>query len=174
MAFDAEEMRLALVWRGRFLNVSPHWSVQGMGKIRPLDNDAVVLPHGSPLAVLTSAATPWPSETSKDLGMKFIGYQLDSLKRPALLYRFGEMSVEDFISPMGTGLHRTMKFSAVPTAGMHLRLATGKLSAAGEHAWRLNDALTIKAAGAFMRGEGDTQELLVPLKTMQLEVDYVW
>ena len=170
VAFDAEEMRLALVWRGRFLNVSPHWSVQGMGKIRPLDNDAVVLPHGSPFAVLTSNTTPWPSEPSKDLGMKFAGYQLDSLKRPTLLYRFGEMSVEDFISPVGTGLHRTMKFSAVPIAGLHLRLATGKLSAAGDGAWRLNDVLTIKAAGAFVRGE----ELLVPLKTMQLEVEYVW
>ena len=174
VAFDAEEMRLALVWRGRFLNVSPHWSVQGMGKIHPLDNAPVVLPHGSPLAVLTSAAMPWPSETSRDLGMKFVGYQLDSLKRPTLLYRFGEMSVEDFISPVRAGLHRTMKFSAMPVEGLHLRLATGKLTTVGEGAWRLNDALMIKAAGAFVRGDGDAQELLVPLKTMQLEVDYVW
>ena len=174
VAFDAEEMRLALVWRGRFLNVSPHWSTQGMGKIHPLENDAVVLPHGSPLAVLASAEMPWPSETSKDAGMKFTGYQLDSLKRPTLLYRFGELGVEDFISPVGAGLHRTMKFSAVPTAGLHLRVAVGKLSAAGDGAWRLNDALTIKATGGFLRGDGDAQELLVPLKTKQLEVEYVW
>ena len=170
VAFDAEEMRLALVWRGRFLNVSPHWSVQGMGKIRPLENDAVVLPHGSPLAVLASAATPWPGETSKELGMKFVGYQLDSLKRPTLLYRFGELGVEEFISPVGAGLHRTMKLSAAPPEGLHLRLAAGKLTAAGEGAWRLNDALTIKAAGSFVRGE----ELLVPLKARQLAIEYVW
>ncbi len=170
VAFDAEEMRLALVWRGRFLNVSPHWSTQGMGRIHPLENDAVVLPHGSPLAVLTSAATPWPSETSKEAGMKFIGYQLDSLKRPTLLYRFGELGVEDFISPVGAGLHRTMKLSAAPPNGLHLRLAAGKLTAAGDGAWRLNDVLTIKAAGSFVRGE----ELLVPLKTRQLEVTYAW
>ena len=169
-AFDAEEMRLALVWRGRFLDVSPHWSMQGMGRIHPLDNAPVVLPHGSPFAVLPSAATPWPKETGRDAGMKFIGYQLDSLKRPTLLYRFREMNVEDFVSPVGTGLHRTMKFSAAPPDGLHLRLATGKLSAAGDGAWRLNDAITIKAAGAFVRGE----ELLVPLKAKQLEVEYVW
>lgn len=174
VAFDAEEMRLALVWRGRFLNVSPHWSTQGMGRIRPLENNAVVLPHGSPLAVLTSATTPWPSETSKEAGMKFVGYQLDSLKRPTLLYRYGELGVEDFMSPADAGLHRTIKLSAAPPDGLHLRLATGKLTAAGESAWRLNDALAIRAAGAFVRGEGDAQELLVPLKTMQLEVDYVW
>ena len=170
MAFDAEEMRLALIWRGRFLNVSPHWSTQGMGKIHPLENNAVVLPHGSPLAVLASAAMPWPSETSKDAGMKFVGYQLDALKRPTLLYRFGELDVEDFISPVGAGLHRTMKLSAAPPDGLHLRLAAGKLTATGDGAWRLNDALTIKAAGSFVRGE----ELLVPLKTTQLEVEYVW
>ena len=174
VAFDAEEMRLALVWRGRFLNVSPHWSVQGMGKIHPLDNASVVLPHGSPFAVLTSNATPWPSETSKDLGMKFIGYRVDALKRPTLLYRFGEMSVEDFVSPVGAGLHRTIKFSAAPSEGMHLRLASGKLSAAVDGAWRLNDALTIKATGAFVRGDGAEQELLAPLKTTQIDVDYVW
>ena len=174
VAFDAEEMRLALVWRGRFLNVSPHWSVQGMGKIRPLENDAVLLPHGSPLAVLASATTPWPGETSKESGMKFTGYQLDSLKRPTLLYRFGELAVEDFISPVGAALHRTMKLSAAPPDGLHLRLAAGKLTAAGDSAWRLNDALTIKAIGAFMRGDGDAQELLVPLLTTQLEIEYVW
>ena len=145
-----------------------------MGKIHPLENNAVVLPHGSPLAVLASAATPWPSEWSKELGLKFVGYQLDSLKRPTLLYRFGELGVEDFISPVGAGLHRTMKFSAVPTAGLHLRVAVGKLSAADDGAWRLNDALTIKATGGFLRGDGDAQELLVPLKTKQLEVEYVW
>ena len=145
-----------------------------MGKIHPLENNAVMLPHGSPLAVLASAATPWPSETSKDLGMKFIGYQLDAQKLPTLLYRFGELGVEDFISPVGAGLHRTMKFSAAPPAGLHLRLATGKLTAEGDSAWRLNDTITLRVKGAFVRGEGDAQELLVPLKTTQLEVDYVW
>ena len=32
-AFDAEEMRLALLWRGRFVNAGAHWGVQGMGSI---------------------------------------------------------------------------------------------------------------------------------------------
>ena len=141
-----------------------------MGRIRPLENNAVLLPHGSPLAVLASATTPWPSETSEEAGMKFTGYQLDSLKRPTLLHRFGELAVEDFISPIGAALHRTMKLSAAPPEGLHLRLAAGKLTAAGDGAWRLSDSLTIKAAGSFVRDE----ELLVPLKATQLDVEYVW
>lgn len=181
-SFDAEEMRLAVIWRGRFLNVSPHWSVQGMGKIRPLGTDEIVFPHGPPFAVLATAATPWPTETSKALGMKFSGYQLDAWKRPTFLYAFGQMAVEDFLAPSTaggkTGLHRTLKWRAVPPAGMHFRVATGKLTAAGEHAWRLNDVLTIAVEGAFVRGQGGQQELLVPLRfdgaNPPLEVDYVW
>ncbi|MEO8351142.1 MAG: hypothetical protein ABI680_05385, partial [Chthoniobacteraceae bacterium] len=182
VAFDAEEMRIALVWRGRFLNVSPHWSVQGMGRIRPLGTDVQVFPHGSPFAVLDTAGTPWPTETSRELGMKFGGYQLDALKRPTLLYTFGAMTVEDFISPLEkdgeAGLHRVMKFGARPPPGMHVRLATGKLTGAGENAWRIDDTLTIKVSGAVLRGTGVQQELLVPLRIdgadPQLEVDYVW
>ena len=49
-AFDAEEMRLSLLWRGRFLNAGPHWNVQGMGQIHPLGTDVVIFPHGSPMA----------------------------------------------------------------------------------------------------------------------------
>jgi hypothetical protein len=184
-AIDAEELRLALVWRGRFLNVSPHWSVQGMGRIRPLGTDEVVLPHGAPFALLADATAPWPVETSKELGMKFTGYQLDKLKRPTLLYTFGSVNIEDFITPVeGTGragLRRSLKFSAAPPDGLHFRVATGKLTALGENAWRLNDTLTITLRGAaspFVRGKADQQELLVPLRfegrLHSLEVEYVW
>lgn len=184
-AFDAEELRLALIWRGRFLNVSPHWSVQGMGKIRPLGTDEIILPHGSPFAVLTDAKASWPIETSKALGMKFSGYQLDALKRPTLLYTYGAMNVEDFMSPVvssgRTGLRRTLKFGPLPPDGLYFRVATGKLMPAGESAWRLNDGLTITIKGTaapFVRGKADQQELLVPLRfegsTHTLEVEYVW
>jgi mono/diheme cytochrome c family protein len=169
-AFDAGEMRLALLWRGRFLNVSPHWSVQGMGAIRPLEDNPVILPHGSPFAILRNADTPWPQESSRELGMKFTGYQMDAQQRPTLLYRFGGLAVEDFISPVGNGLLRTLTLSGTPPSGLHLRLATGKLTTAGESAWRLNETLTITAPGSLVRNE----ELLVPLITTQLEIRYVW
>jgi len=170
VAFDAGEMRLALVWRGRFLNVSPHWSTQGMGSIHPLANDPVVLPHGPALAVLAEPGSPWPRETSKELGMKFTGFQLDPLKRPTLLYHFGGLEVEDFMASAGSGIHRTLKLSGTPPEGLHLRLASGKFAVTGDGGWRQDNGLTFKAAGALVRG-GD---LLVPLNTTQLEIDYVW
>ena len=184
-AFDAEEMRLALLWRGRFLNAGAHWGVQGMGSIRPLGTDVVVFPHGAPLAVLADANAPWPTNAPKDLGLKFGGYQLDALKRPTLLYSFRNVRVEDFLAPTEAarkaGLRRTVKFTDPPPDGLHLRLAVGKLAPAGDSAWRLDDALTLRVGGgakAFVRGEGDKQELLVPVRAhdgnSQLEVEYVW
>ena len=184
-AFDAEEMRLALLWRGRFLNAGPHWGVQGMGSIRPLGPDVVVFPHGAPLAVLADAKAPWPTNAPKELGLKFGGYQLDVLKRPTLLYSFRNAGVEDFFVPMEVagkaGLLRTLKFTDPPPDGLHLRLAVGTLTPTGDNAWRLDDALTLRVLGgakAFVRGEGDKQELLVPVRARdgkaQLEVEYVW
>ena len=185
MAFDSEEMRLALLWRGRFLNAGAHWGVQGMGNIRPLGSDVVVFPHGPPLAVLAGAATPWPTGSSREAGMKFGGLQLDTLKRPTLLYSFRSVGMEDFVNPIDVGgkagLHRTVKFTGPPPGGLHFRLAAGKLTAAGENAWRLDETLMIRiGAGtkAFVRGDGEKQELLVPVGARagnnQLEVDYVW
>ena len=184
-AYDAEEMRLALLWRGRFLNAGAHWGVQGMGQIRPLGTAVVILPHGAPLAVLADANAPWPTESSKDLRMNFRGYQLDAQKRPTLLSSFRDLGIEDFLAPTEASgkaeLRRTLKFSGPPPDGLHFRLAVGKLVPRGENSWRLDDliTLTIKGGGKpFVRGQGDQQELLVPLmfagRNRQLEVEYVW
>jgi mono/diheme cytochrome c family protein len=185
VAFDAEEMRLSLLWRGRFLNAAPHWSVQGMGQIRPLGTDVVVFPHGPALAVLADAQAPWPTDPAKSTGMKFRGYQLDVVKRPTLLYAFGSVGVEDFLTPAEANgksvLRRSVRFTEAPPQGLHMRLAAGKLAPAGENAWRFNDSITLRVtagASAFVRGKGDRQELLVPVNfrdgKRQLEVEYAW
>lgn len=183
-AFDAEEMRLSLLWRGRFLNAGPHWTVQGMGRIRPLGTDVVVFPHGSPLAILSDPNAPWPAGASKDLGMKFRGYQFDEARRPTLLYAFQKVDIEDFSTPVdgkNAALHRTITFTSPPPENLYMRLAAGKLAPGPGESWRLNDAMTLTITGGgkpFTRGKGEQQELLVPLRfangKRQLEVEYGW
>ena len=185
VAFDGEEMRLALMWRGRFLDASLHWSQSGRGDIRPLGSDVMVFPHGSPLAVLADVSAAWPTETSKELGMKWNGYRVDTLKRPTLQYAFRDVAIEDHVSPIAVeknvGLHRVMKFTGSLPAGLHLRLMVGKIASISDHAWRINDALTVTVTGGgkpFVRGKGEAQELLVPLQfqdhEQHLEVHYAW
>ncbi len=181
-AFDSEEMRLAYLWRGRFLDASPHWSNQGMGRIRPLGSDISMLAQGSPFAILADKNSPWPTETSKALGMKFSGYQLDAAKRPTFLYAFRETKIEDFISVSdANSFRRTIKFTSPHPAGLHFRAALGKITTAGENTWRLNDQLTLKlpsGSNAFVRGTDDQMELLLPVPASgtnpQLEINYVW
>ena len=185
VAFDAEEMRLALLWRGRFLDASPHWSVAGMGLIHPLGGDVVVMPHGPATAQLADPAAPWPAESSRSLGFTFQGYWLDGQKRPTLRYALRGTIFEDRADPLPegaiTGLHRTLTATGDALPGLHLRVAVGRLESTGPQTWRLNQVLTVRvgpAEGAFVRGSGDHQELLLPLVfrdgSGRAEIDYQW
>ncbi len=183
LAFDAEEGRLSLLWRGRFLNAGPHWTVQGMGQIRPLGKDIVVFPHGSALAILADADSPWPEAPPRELGFRFRGYELDGTNQPTLLYGFKDRLIQDWITPVEgkpSALRRRLTFVDAPPRNLKMRLATGKLSATGQQAWRLNDALTIGVKGptATVRGAGEKQELIIAIpgdaKGQRLEVEYAW
>ena len=184
-AFDAEQMRLALLWRGRFLNAGPHWTVQGMGQIRPLENNVVVFPPGPALAALPDANAPWPAEAGRPAGFQFRGTQLDAQKRPTLLYSLRGVSVEDFMNPVETagkaGLRRTLTLTGPFPDGLYFRVAAGKITPGPANTWRLDDALTIRVTGggqAFTRGTADRRELLIPVRSasasQQLEIEYVW
>lgn len=155
-----------------------------MGRIRPLGDDPVLFPHGPAFAILTHPTDPWPAAAGATPGMKFHGYQLDTLKRPVFLYTIAGTEIEDFLTPLGTpaqGFRRTLKFNTPPPSGLHLRLAVGPLTSAGAGQWRLNGQLTLKLAGdnpATVRGKGEQQELILPisptLKSSTLAIDYVW
>jgi mono/diheme cytochrome c family protein len=184
-AFDAEEMRLALLWRGRFLNAGPHWSVQGMGQIRPLESNVVVFPRGPAFAALPDANAPWPAEGDKPADLQFRGTQLDAQKRPTLLYSLRAVSVEDFMSPVVTagraGLRRTLTLTGPVPDGVYFRVAAGRIAPGRGNTWRLDGTLTIRVSGggkAFTRGRGDRQELLIPVRfasgSQLLEIEYVW
>ena len=185
LAFDAEDLRLALLWRGRFLNAGPHWDVQGMGQIRPLGSNVVIEPHLTAMATLALPDAPWPRMPGKFLGMKFHGYQLDPAGYPTLLYSFGELKLEDRFglatSGEPGGIHRTLRWIGEPPKGLHLRLTVGPLLAEGKNGWRQGSGLLIRGGPhttPIARGTGATQELIVPLSktspTRTLELDYAY
>jgi mono/diheme cytochrome c family protein len=182
-AFDAEECRLALLWRGRFLNAGPHWTVQGMGQIRPLGTDVVAFPHGSAFAILADKNVSWPETPPRELGLKFRGYQLNDSNQPTLLYSFKDVHVEDFFTPLGgksMAIRRTITFLEPPPENLHMRLAVGQLTAGRDHTWRFNQTVTIRVNGATatVRGDGEKRELIIAIpaikKGQQVEVDYAW
>lgn len=99
-AFDAQELRLALMWKGRFLDASGHWSSQGMGRIRPLGKEVLTFPRGPDVVFLTDPFCPWPGERKEGIradGYRFRGYKLGERNLPTLMYSTEYLDVEETI-----------------------------------------------------------------------------
>jgi cytochrome c2 len=104
LAFDAEAVRPAIAWRGRFLDAHGTWFVRAAPPAAPLGDEVVSMPPGVPLAVLDDPQQPWPEATGEEAGYRFLGYRLDRAGVPTFLYRLGDYEVEDRFQPTAGGV----------------------------------------------------------------------
>ena len=172
LAFDANEMRLALIWHGSFIDASLHWSGRGQGYQSPLGDNVLSLPTGPSFAFLSSADEAWPKAAAKILGAKFGGYRLAPDERPTFLYSIRDVKIEDF--PTGvvvnkeSGLRRVIDLTAGKEAGdLYFRAAVGnKIEAVGDGVYRIDGGLRMKLTSSAMpvlRTSGGKSELIVPV-----------
>ena len=98
-AFDAEQVRLAAAWQGRFLDAQGTWFVRFAPPAEPLGEKQIVFPPGVPFARFTDEEFPGPSFDAKEAGYRFRGYRLDKLGVPTFLYQFGRFDIEERIKP---------------------------------------------------------------------------
>ena len=136
IAYDADQMRLALVWQGAFIDAARHWNGRGQGFQPPLGYNVYTCVEGVPLAHLESSETPWPDSARKtsqqrpDNGYVFKGYQLDERRYPHFRYLFEGMPVTDFCFPVGAmkgqgpRLVRSIKIKGAGT-DLYFRAAQG-------------------------------------------------
>lgn len=171
-AFDANELRLALIWQGPFIDAARHRTGRGTGYEPPLGYSVVKWTPGPAFALLDSPGASWPTETGRSTTGQFRGYTLDAQQRPAFRYTFGDVTVEDFseaiASAADTGLRRTLTLrTAKPATGLHFRAAVGaKIEAKGGNTFLVDDKVRVKLTGAaaHIRESGGKRELLVPLE----------
>ena len=102
VAFDANVVRLAKVWRGRFFDHSGVESGRTDKFLGPLGEDVLDLPPGPAFARLDSPQASWPvaEKTSRDVGGRFLGYRLGADRRPTFRYRLGDSAVEEKAEPI--------------------------------------------------------------------------
>jgi hypothetical protein len=177
LAFDAEEMRLALLWHGAFIDASRHWTGRGEGFQPPLGDHVLPLAKAAPLAVLATPDAAWPTAPAKEQGYQFMGYKLDAQQRPTFLYRFGELNVEDTPTPVppsgaqkDAGFHRTLKLiGAQPKQPLwFFACRAGKIEPLAD-GWYLIDGewkLRVSGGGVaapVIRPAGSGMELLAPV-----------
>ncbi|WP_339730919.1 c-type cytochrome [uncultured Gimesia sp.] len=188
IAFDAEQVRPAIAWKGRFLDAQGTWFIRFAPPAIPLDKNPVLLPAGAPLALLNKPGQPWPEFSAKDNKYQFQGYRVDKGGVPTFLYRFGQYEIEDRIAPgEKQSLKRTIKIKSGPSSGAQTNLwfrgLTGKSLKRFHPATVTNQAgLTVSVANASpktsklreIEGELDWIIPVPAAETTTIEVTYQW
>ncbi|MBX3734483.1 MAG: c-type cytochrome [Verrucomicrobiae bacterium] len=180
LSFDAEQMRLASVWSGGFIEASGLWRGQGAGQARILGQDAIMFPPGPAFAVLAQpdAAWPVPDPTPRPRPNSFKGYTLDDQQRPTFRYVVDGFAVEDFFIERTISGHprleRTLRFPGAPPAGLYFRVAAdNSIEPRGANEFAVGRSLVVRLSGpGTVRGTGDANELLLPVTDGELRLDY--
>lgn len=174
LAFDANELRLALIWQSAFIDGARHRTGRGEGFEPPLGNNIVKMPPGSAFAVFADTNAPWPDAVGKKAGYQMRGYRLDEKGRPAFLYSFETIRIEDYLiavsGELDAGFSRNLKFqSERPRKNLWFRAGAGsKIEAKPDGSYFIDDKLKLKftldvGAGPIVRQSGGRSELLVPV-----------
>ena len=140
LAFDANQMRLGLIWHNAFIDASKHWRGRGQGFQQPLGDNVLQLPPGVPFAMLTNVEQPWPQTPARQQGYRFGGYQFNKQRRPTLRYRFTNIQIEDYPFPASAEpfapLIRQLSFTAKAAAKpMFFRAVTADKIEAFDNNW---------------------------------------
>jgi mono/diheme cytochrome c family protein len=185
LAFDSEEMALRQLWKGEFANVD-------LGSFQPRGTDRISFPPGIPFHRLNSLEDNWPykGKTSypfpQDQGYQFRGYQLDALRRPTFMYRYGDIAVEDGFEDVRDKsgkayFKRTLSFEApADQPAFHFRAAAGKkLTKESDRSFGIDQLqLRITSEHKGIVREGNPGEVLISLTLPQgrsiLTLEYQW
>ncbi len=186
LAFDAEQMRLGMIWKGKFADPAGVWRSQGHGNVRPLGEDLIRFADGPELE---DAEHPWTADQGRPPHHQFRGYFLDDKQRPTLQYQFRDIHVQDFFRGLNgktessPGIRRTITLSGQQNGGnLRFRAAVGKtIAPVGDDAFlvdgKLNLKITSPQKGAVVESTGGKQ-LIIPVDLSngksQLVVEYLW
>ena len=185
IAYDAEQMRLGLVWNGQFADPAGVWRGQGSGRVRPMGR-AIEFVRGPDL---DDALNPWVADDGRPPEHRFRGYSLDELRRPTFRYSFGEVQIEEFYHSValesdGSVLLRreVLIRSDVARDGMRFRVASGDLNSSDNRSFSVGDRMraTIVSeheAAITPSGEQSVANVVFDLAAgneTKLVIDYSW
>ena len=186
LAFDAEQMRLSMIWKGKFADPASVWRSQGHGQVRPLGSDLIRFPAGPEL---DDAVNPWVVDQGRPPRHRFRGYTLDGLQRPTFMYRFDNVDVEDYPIDVrdeqsdASLIRRTLTFSSDKGRNdLAFRAAAGSsIQAEDDHTFLVDKALRIRIDVAHLGQIVDIpagKQLRVPLEIGKgksaLILEYTW
>lgn len=186
LVFDAEQMRLASLWKGKFVDPAGVWYGQGHGNVRPLGS-VVELAKGPEL---DDAKEPWVVDDGRPPQHKMLGYELDDARRPTFRYTFDSVVVEDFFRELQADSddkirlrRRIMLTSTRGREGLRFRLASDSdIEQVEGQSFVIAKRLTIRVASdiqARLVGDGEEKSLHIPIRldagqSQELVIEYGW
>ncbi len=187
LSFDAEKLGLNQIWWGEFVDAAGVWTGQGSGQARILSQERMSLPNGPAFVVLTDPSDPWPAASRRELGQRFLGYDLDAERRPSFRYVCADVQITDTPREMPDQensrplLRRTLNFASASDLSLHFRAAVDeRVEDLGEGFVQVGVSLRIHLPPSSfrIRGVGAERELLVEIPIRQghadLVIDYAW
>jgi len=171
LAFDANQMNLALLWHGSFIDAGRHWNGRGQGFQPPLGDNVLSFQQSPALALLESNDSKWPTGDIKKQGYQFLGYQLGNARKPTFLYQLNNMRVLDYPNPESDGgefpaLDRTLTISsATAESNLFLRpvVASNSLVVNNDGSITVDKQWTLLVSGNVGQPMIRGKELLVPV-----------
>lgn len=186
IAYDAEQMRLGSIWKGKFADPGGVWTGQGHGRVRAIGQPM----HFAKGPELDSANSPWTVDEGRPPKHQFKGYTLDAKQRPTFRYEFGSLNVEDFFlevvddTSKAASLRRIVKIMAgsEQSEKIKFRVASGKEVSLVSGALYAVDKLQIKVTSKtppemVEKNPGTRLEIplnLKPNETATITLDYAW
>ncbi|MGB7329098.1 MAG: hypothetical protein WBD31_29730 [Rubripirellula sp.] len=183
LAYDAQQMRLATIWKGKFVDPAAAWYGQGSGDVRPMGS-AIQLAKGPELFDQTKTII---ADNRRPLTHQFQGYSLDKQRRPTMRYALGSVDVEDYFSEFKddtTGqfqLRRRVKLTSPEERDqLRFRLAkSDRIETETGVRYRIGRELAIKVVSAQKPEIADGGLLYLPLhlspnQTQEIVIEYLW
>lgn len=182
LAWSAESMNLALIWRGAFIDASKHWNSRGGGHQPPMGYD-VQRPTGEvtpALFVADQPDAPWPKwdKSKRFEGFEWKGYLLDKRRHPVFRYTWRGTSIEDTFTASGDGnkpggnakLIRMVRITGEPPDHAWFRIAERAKSGAGEGEFLGPEGFRVFAKEALLAGGN----VVIPAKPGTITITYQW
>jgi cytochrome c2 len=182
-AFDANQLRLAMLWNGRFIDASRHWAGRGQGFQPPAGDKVLTFADGPAWAELPTADAAWPTQSAKALGQRFLGYRLTPDQRPTFRYRVAKAIISDTLEVQGLGAGDPIpRRFTVQNEGnpIWFRVASGNLVPAKDGWWRVDDrwnVLVSDNSGQTINLQEKTGGILgleIPPGEFEFRVHYQW
>lgn len=185
LAFDAEQLRLGSIWKGKFADPSGVWKGQGSGRVRAMGK-VIEFAKGPEF---DDGKEPWVVDDQRPPDHQFKGYVLDKSQRPTFRYSYDEVEVEDFFQESkddetdGMRLQRKVTFNANESRdNLSFRIAADATVTESNGVFSIGDRLKVRvlsdhAARLVQTGQGGRLEVPIDLDAEieeQLVIEYSW